>query len=143
MNAHITATAAALTAHIEAISKAQIAALPEGSVIFTAVSEAEFWNEYGVYTPAQFDQHEAHCDYWEIYKDAHGISPRWEGAWHSQPTSYWRDSADGVRRYLELQAEAEAEAERQAEAERIEAERIAAEAFEQKPFTMAGAFEAL
>lgn len=40
-------------------------------------TDMDHWAEMGVETPSQFDRYMNECNYWDLYKDMHGIRPRW------------------------------------------------------------------
>ena len=41
------------------------------------VTDLEHWAEYGIHTVEQFERHEMIESYYNLYKDFHGIKPRW------------------------------------------------------------------
>ena len=40
------------------------------------VEDEAHWNEYGVYTPAQFDRYMDEATYSDVYKEKYGMRPR-------------------------------------------------------------------
>jgi hypothetical protein len=74
-----TADQIALQAHIEAKNAEALAwaAEVEGRWTSTVVSDPAHWAEQGITTVAQYDHHMAAMTHYEVYRDIHGIKPRW------------------------------------------------------------------
>jgi len=83
--------------HVEALNvkaEAWMAEAPEGSFRMAAlydekdVKDAEKY--HGVTTPAEWDALQAWNDYYDLYKDEHGISPRWT-KWSDNTAEGWEE----------------------------------------------------
>jgi len=69
-----------LIAHIEAQNaKTQewVDADPTNRWAGFIVTDPNHWEEYGIYTVAQYEHYMAQVDVVEMYKEVHGIKPRW------------------------------------------------------------------
>lgn len=62
---------------LSATERAQAINLANDPGGFKLVEDAAHWVEYGIETGEQLDHYLAWCDYVNLYKDVHGIKPRW------------------------------------------------------------------
>lgn len=76
---NLTADQIALVAHIEAENaKAQAwAEEKEGRFAGMVVTDPAHWAEQNITTVAQYDHYMASMTHYEVYRDIHGIKPRW------------------------------------------------------------------
>lgn len=69
-----------LLAHIKSLNvKTQewIDEDPEHRFAGMVPESIEFWAQYDIYTVTDYERHELTSSYYDLYKDVHGISPRW------------------------------------------------------------------
>jgi hypothetical protein len=50
---------------------------PQNRFATTLLEDVDFWNGQGVHTVAQFKRYDMETTIWDLYKDVHGIRPRW------------------------------------------------------------------
>lgn len=53
------------------------------------VEDAAHWAYYDVHTGVELDMYLAFCEYVDMYKEVHGIKPRWL-TWKDESASDWR-----------------------------------------------------
>lgn len=58
-------------------TEAWIAADPLHRWATLFVTDLEHWAQYGVTTVAEFESYQMRQQLWDLYKDAHGVRPRW------------------------------------------------------------------
>ena len=56
---------------------------------FLLVEDPEHWEGYGIKTGVELDTYLAFCDFWDVYKECHGIRPRWMGGWETRTAEEW------------------------------------------------------
>ncbi len=69
-----------LLTHIQNLNnekRAWVAEDPENRWAGMLVEDLEFWNKDGIHTAEQFDRYMKIECYINVYKDEHGIKPRW------------------------------------------------------------------
>lgn len=73
-------------------AEAWMKACPEGQFRMAAIYDAKDIEDaekyHGVTTPAEWDALRAWEDYYDLYKDEHGISPRWT-KWSDNTAEGW------------------------------------------------------
>ena len=117
----------ALEQHIRAENakrSAWVAEDPDNRCAFLTVEDASHWAKYGVHTVEQYELFQARAELWDVYKDVHGIRPRWMGI---DEMSLAQVQAELESLYAEARAvrEAEERAVREAEeADREHARRV-------------------
>ena len=70
----------ALIAHIKQLNvktEAWVAEDPGNRWGGMVTDDLEHWLGYGIETVDQYDRYEVETAHWELYRDIHGIKPRW------------------------------------------------------------------
>lgn len=70
----------------------------------TLVEDPEHWAEYGVHTADELDHYLLAADYWDYYKEVHGIRPRWSNPWEWTDDEL-REALEGLREEAREQAD--------------------------------------
>ena len=106
-------------------TRAWVAEDPDNRWAMLPVEDAAHWAEYGVHTVAEYELFNARAELWDVYKDIHGIRPRWMGVW-DMPLEAVQAELESL--YAEARAEREAE-----EAEATAHEKAVRDALSQNP----------
>lgn len=73
-----------------------IAEINKGLSGFKMVEDPEYWNEYGIFTPEQFDRYMLISTAWGKYKDVYGVRPRHVN-FDNMSNQDIRDFIEGIR----------------------------------------------
>lgn len=88
---------------------------------FSLVTDAGHWAGYGIHTGEELDAYLAWSEWVDIYKETHGIKPRWT-SWRDRSSAGWESEIKSDIDSLNAQAEVE-EAESRAREAALEATR--------------------
>ena len=61
----------------KAKTEAWVAEDPSNRWATYPTTDLAHWAEYGIYTIAQYERYNMESTIWDLYKDVHGIRPRW------------------------------------------------------------------
>lgn len=93
-------TASERAKELNAETQAWIGEDPENRGAGFLIEEDEFWAERGIRTADELDHDLLAAEYWDSYKEVHGIRPRWMDPW-SMSTEDLREALDDLCEYME------------------------------------------